>query len=340
MPQENQSARPNLKIAFSDFIFNVHDTDKFSGFNRENNYFTKALSANYDLTLSALDDADVLIYSTFGNDHRSFLGKKIFYTTENVLPDFEECDFAITFCHLPSEPRHLRLPQYIHYIEDPALLIKGDYDVTEAILKQKNGFCNFVVSNPRGTERNKFFRMLNRRKTVDSGGRHFNNLGRTITDKVSFINQYKFTLAFENSSSPGYTTEKLVEPMLAQSLPIYWGNPEVARDFNPRSFINISDFPNFEAAIDYILKVDSDDQLYLSYLKEPWFKDNHIPAWFAPEYTSSALKKFVDAPWVAKPRVYKNRGLRDHALGTGLQRHLSSMRCKLDGLLWKAGWRK
>lgn len=128
--------------------------------------------------------------------------------------------------------------------------------------------------------------------------------------------------------------------MLAQSLPIYWGNPEVARDFNPRSFINISDFPNFDAAIDYILKVDSDNQLYLSYLKEPWFKDNRIPAWFAPEYTSSALKKFVDAPWVAKPRVYKNRGLRDHALGTGLRRHLSSISCRLDGLLWKAGWRK
>ena len=339
MPQENQSARPNLKIAFSDFILNVHDTDKFSGFNRENNYFTKALSANYNLTLSALDDADVLIYSTFGNDHRSFLGKKIFYTTENVLPDFEECDFAITFCHLPSEPRHLRLPQYIHYIEDPALLIKGDYDVTEAILKQKNGFCNFVVSNPRGTERNKFFRMLNRRKTVDSGGRHFNNLGRTITDKVSFINQYKFTLAFENSSSPGYTTEKLVEPMLAQSLPLYWGNPEVARDFNPRSFINISDFANFEAAIDYILEVDRNDDLYLSYIQEPWFNNNEIPDLFKTNYLSETLKRFVQEPWVNLPRVYTNRGLRDHVLGTGLMRHLSSVGCKLDGLLWKAGWR-
>lgn len=339
MNKEVSHRRRILKVAFSDFIFNEHSTDKLSGFNQKNNYFTDALSVNFDIKAASINDADVLIYSTFGNEHRKFLGKKIFYTTENVLPDFGECDFAITFCHLPNEPRHLRLPQYIHYIENPGELIKEAHYSPEDILKQKQNFCSFVASNPRAAERNKFFRMLNRRKAVASGGRHFNNIGRKVTDKLSFIRDYKFTLAFENSSSSGYTTEKLVEPMLAQSLPIYWGNPEVARDFNPRSFINISDFPTFEAAIDYILKVDSDDQLYLSYLKEPWFNDNRIPNWFRPEYTSSALRNFVDAPWVARPRIYKNRGLRDHVLGTGLKRHLSSVGCKLDGLLWKAGWR-
>jgi len=339
MNKEGSHTRRVLKVAFSDFIFNEHSTDRLSGFNRKSNYFTAALSSNYDIKTASVDDADVLIYSTFGNEHRKFRGKKIFYTTENVLPDFDECDFAITFCHLPNESRHLRLPQYIHYIQDPAQLIKGLDYIPEDILKQKEKFCNFLVSNPRGPERNKFFRMLNRRKTVDSGGRHFNNIGRTIQDKHSFIKEYKFTLAFENSSSPGYTTEKIVEPMLAGSLPIYWGNSGVAHDFNPRSFINVSDFSSFEAAIDYILQVDSDDQLYLSYLKEPWFNDNRVPEWFATEYTSSALKYFIDSPWSERPRIYKNRGLRDHALGTGLERRLSSLACRLDGVIWKAGWR-
>jgi alpha(1,3/1,4) fucosyltransferase len=329
-----------IRIAFSDFIFSKNVRDQLASFNVNDNFFVKLLSHHYKVEVVPPQSADVLFYSTFGNEHRNFVGKKIFYTSENVLPDFEECDFAVTFCHLPDEPRHLRLPQYVHYVENPNLLLKGPNYIPADMLAQKKMFCNFVVSNPRGLERNKFFKSLNRRKNVDSGGRHFNNLGQTVSDKLSFIKNYKFTLAFENSSSPGYTTEKLVEPMLAQSLPIYWGNPEVARDFNPRSFINVSDFPNFDAAIDYILKVDSDDSLYLSYLKEPWFNDNHIPAWFAPEYTSSALKKFIDTPWAAKSRVYKNRGLRDHALGTGLQRHFSSISCKLDGLLWKAGWRK
>ena len=38
--------------------------------------------------------------------------------------------------------------------------------------------------------------------------------------------------------------------------------------------------------------------------------------------------------------IARDRGLRDHALGTGLGRHLSSVGTKLDGLLWKAGWRR
>jgi hypothetical protein len=328
-----------IRIAFSDFIFKGNSRDRLASFNSANNFLVKLLGLNYAVEVVQQHEAEILFYSTFGNNHRKFIGKKIFYTSENVLPDFEECDFAITFCHLPDEPRHLRLPQYVHYVQEPDLLIKRpEYNPLD-ILKQKEKFCNFVVSNPRGIERNKFFKMLNRRKTVDSGGRHFNNLGKVVSDKISFIKDYKFTLAFENSSSAGYTTEKLVEPMLAQSLPIYWGNPDVARDFNPRSFINISDFSGFDAAIDYILKVDSDDQLYLSYIKEPWFNDNHVPKWFMPEYTSSALKNFIDADWSTRPRIFKNRGLRDHALGTGLMRHLSSVSCKLDGLLWKAGWR-
>lgn len=330
---------PVLKVAFSDFIFNKHSTDGFSGFNQESNYFTDLLSVNYDVKEASFDDADVLIYSTFGNEHRKFRGKKIFYTTENVLHDFEECDFAITFCHLPNEPRHFRLPQYIHYVKDAAQLLKSEAYAPLEILKHKNKFCNFVATNPRANERNKFFRLLNRSKSVDSGGRHFNNLGNIVADKLAFIRDYKFTLALENSSSPGYTTEKLVEAMLANSLPIYWGNPDVARDFNPRSFINISDFPSFEAAVDHILKVDSDDQLYLSYLREPWFNNNCVPDWFRPEYTASALKKFVASPWLEQPRVYKNRGLRDHVLGTGLKRQFASLRGKLDGLIWKAGWR-
>lgn len=328
-----------IKIAFSDFIFGVNSRDRLAQFNPESNFLTDLLRLQFNVQVVQQQDAEILFYSSFGNKHREFLGKKIFFTSENVLPDFDECDYAITFCHLPDEPRHLRLPQYIHYIKNPSQLIKGLDFVPTDILKRKKKFCNFVVSNPRGSERNKFFKMLNRRKAVDSGGRHFNNLGKVVSDKLSFIKDYKFTLAFENSSSPGYTTEKLIEPMLAQSLPIYWGNPDVARDFNPRSFINISDFLNFNAAIDYILKIDSDDQLYLSYLKEPWFDENHVPDCFVPEYTTLPLKKFIDTPWSARTRIYKKRGLRDHALGTGLKRHLSSVACKLDGLLWKAGWR-
>ena len=328
-----------IKIAFSDFMYGYRSTDKLSFFNNSDNFVTRALNGKIDYKVCDMNEADVLVYSSFGQKHRRFKGKKIFFSGENVLPDYNETDFSISSCLLPNEPRHLRLPQYIHYVDNPENLVKTSTWNPTQVLKNKSAFCNFIVSNPRGPERNRFFRMLNRRKQVDSGGRCFNNMDMLVYDKVSFIKKYKFTLAFENSQWPGYTTEKIIEPMLAQSLPIYWGNPDVAQDFNPRSFINISDFPNFEAAIYYILKVDADDELYLSYLKQPWFNDNRVPDWFTPSYTANTLIKFINAPWSARPRLYTNRGLRDHAIGTGLKRHITSLSCKLDNLLWTAGWR-
>ena len=56
---------------------------------------------------------------------------------------------------------------------------------------------------------------------------------------MDFIKDYKFVISFENSSYPGYTTQKLIEPMLVNSSPIYWGNKSVGKDFNTKSFINV-----------------------------------------------------------------------------------------------------
>ena len=212
--------------------------------------------------------ADVLFYSDWGDRHRSFNGRKVYYTGENMLPDYEECDFAFTSSLHPGDPRHHRLPYYACSLGDPAALIRrSDFD-PEQILRSKTGFCCFVASNPRSPERNRFFRILNRRLRVDSGGRHFNNVGGPVKDKNAFLRSHKFTIAFENTAHPGYTTEKIVDAMLADSVPIYWGNPEVSRDFNTDSFIDASRFRSLEALADHVIEVHADDALYLRYLRQ------------------------------------------------------------------------
>lgn len=327
------------RIAFSDFIFGENPRDRLAGFDPADNVITRLLRRLRPVEVVPMDRADTLVYSTFGESHRGFRGRKLFYTSENVLPDFDACDHAVTFCHL-DDPRHFRLPQYVFYLSGGHELVKGPAHDAAATLAAKEAFCAFVVTNPRCPERNRFFRRLNRRRPVSSGGRLFNNTGGPVSDKMAFLRRHKFTLAFENSSSPGYTTEKLVEAMLAGSLPIYWGNPEVAKDFNPASFIDVSRFPGFDEAIDHVLRVDDDDALYLSYAREPWFHGDKPPAWFDPDAQSAALWRFIDTPWVERRRIYRRRGLRDHALGTGLGRHLSSLACKADGLAWRLGWRR
>jgi hypothetical protein len=74
----------------------------------------------------------------------------------------------------------------------------------------------------------------------------------------------------------GYITEKLIMPMLSSAIPIYLGAEDVSEYFNPKSFINVNDFENFEECIHYILKVDSDNALYQSILNEPYFHNNRI----------------------------------------------------------------
>ena len=43
----------------------------------------------------------------------------------------------------------------------------------------------------------------------------------------------------------GYTTEKVVEPMLVNSIPIYWGNKLIGKDFNKSSMLVVEDEMDF-----------------------------------------------------------------------------------------------
>mgnify|MGYP000639698825 CR=1 FL=1 len=107
-----------LRIAFSDFIFGRNDRDRMASFTAQDNVFTRLLAQHWDVRVVPMAEAEVLVFSTFGEAHRAFRGRKVFYTSENVLPDFDACDHAITFCHLPDDPRHFRLPQYVFYVDD------------------------------------------------------------------------------------------------------------------------------------------------------------------------------------------------------------------------------
>jgi hypothetical protein len=253
--------KPRIKINFADF---------WPGFDPRANYFLGLLSGRYDLELS--DDPDFLIYSIFGRSHRRYDCVRIFYTGENVRPDFRVCDYAFSFDY-PVTTRNYRLPLYALY-GDPASLVKPDPPPSAP---RRERFCCLVVSNGFEEQRRiQFFRKLSRYKPVDSGGKYLNNVGGPVADKRAFLTQYRFTLAFENSSHPGYTTEKLYEAMLMGCLPVYWGNPLVHEDFNTRSFINHHEFGDDEAVIERIIEADNDEALYRRYGDEPYYVNNEV----------------------------------------------------------------
>ncbi|MCC6493934.1 MAG: glycosyltransferase [Pirellulales bacterium] len=274
--------RPRIKLGYADF---------WGGFSCEANYFSRLLAPYYDVELG--DAPDFLLYSCFGKSFRRHRGVRIYYTGENTRPNFRQCDFAFTFDHI-DRPEHYRLPLYAHYA-DPQSLVKGQIDA-QRVLAAKTRFCNFVYSNPRCKTRNKFFHKLSKYKRVDAGGRLFNNIGGAVNNKIQFLQHYKFTIAFENDSYPGYTTEKLVEPMLAQSLPVYWGNPLVDLDFNPRSFVNFFDYGSLDDLVDRIVDIDRNDDLYCDYLRQPWYHGDEVNRYVRPENVIRQFARIFSQP--------------------------------------------
>jgi alpha(1,3/1,4) fucosyltransferase len=271
-----------IKIDFCDF---------WPGFDKTNNYFFNLLKEDYEIEIS--NNPDYLFFSIFGISNLKYSCKKIFFSGENIGPDFNKCDYSMCFDWLDDE-RHYRLPLYILY--------DGYYDlvnkkVDETLINRK--FCNFIVSNGSNQLRNNFFIKLCEYKKVDSGGRFMNNIGTNVDNKLKFQSDYKFSIAFENNAHRinriGYTTEKIMESMKVNSIPIYWGNEWVDRDFNKESFINYYDFKSEDELIEYIIYLDQNDDKYMEILNKPWFINNEIPESNKKENIKRFVKKIIES---------------------------------------------
>jgi hypothetical protein len=258
----------------------------YSGFNTSDNFFTRHLSAKYKVEISENPDFYFFTHPLFGSkNYLKYKCHHIFFGCENIRADWNICDYVFDSDFYENNPRQKRWPLWAYWP-----LEKINKEKCFKTLNDKKKFCCMVVSNPNCKERNDFFHELSKYKKVDSGGRFLNNTGLPVENKMEFIKDYKFVIAFENSSYPGYTTEKLIEPFLVNSIPIYWGNPVVGKDFNTKSFINIEDVSQFDGAIKKIIELDNDDEKYLAMLNQPCFVNNKIP----DEFSNESIQQFFD----------------------------------------------
>jgi hypothetical protein len=245
------------------------------------------LEKRFEIRVS--DRPDFLIYSVSGHEFLKYPDAvRIFFTGENVRPDFNLCDYAFGFDWMEFGDRDYRCPNYALYRHFEDIRVRRRSDLRRRLGQpNQKRFCNFIYTNGHAHPfRDQFFHALSNYKRVDSAGAHLNNIGHAIgpaykgdwsSPKVELQRQYKFSIAFENSSTPGYTTEKIVHALAADTVPIYWGNPEVHREFNRRRFINCHDFDSVEAIIRRVMEIDQDDSLYEEMLAEPFFSDDVVP---------------------------------------------------------------
>nr|AEX62439.1 putative fucosyl transferase [Moumouvirus Monve] len=168
-------------------------------------------------------------------------------------------------------------------------------------VKPKTKFCAYMyhMSYP---HRINYFNTISSYKHVDALGKCCNNVEikntryvlnnkETYNDiAVEYFTQYKFVLAIENNMIPGYNTEKLINPMIANSIPIYWGDSEIFKYINKRRLVYIPDFATNEDLINHIKYIDEHDDVYENIIKESIFTDPN----FTLDVIEQHLSKEID----------------------------------------------
>lgn len=243
--------KKQIKIKFTGFAW-YHDPRKLD--------YYRFLCNRYDVVES--DKPDYVIDGGQNFEHVKYDALKILIDCENCVPNFDDYDYAVASCHMSFGDRYVRVPWFAFYTYFPD--IERRKQVPDPSLLNRK-FCSFVVSDAEYGDpiRRIFFERLSKYKRVDSGGRWRNNIGGHVKDKLAFCRQYKFNIAFENSSFPGYTTEKIMEAYVAQTVPIYYGNPTVETDFKPESMIRVSGLDDIERAVEDVVRLDQDDDAYM-----------------------------------------------------------------------------
>jgi GR25 family glycosyltransferase involved in LPS biosynthesis len=298
-----QTSKKTLRVLF---------TDMWDDFNPQYNMFLLMMCeglkyADKDVqvlgfstkTLPSNCKPNVLIFGPFGTEwkNESWKGiKKVHFTGENTKPQEDsDVELNLGYAHVDFvNESYIRFPLWMIEIDwfgaDLALInnpkplpIDRCTKVYPGEIGEKTKFCAFVVSNPCNPIRNDAFHWLSQYKKVDSAGRLFNNVGDEIfagrgggggeLKKHEFLKKYKFCLAYENSSSPGYTTEKLLHAKAAGCIPIYWGDPKVERDFQTSGFIDARKMSSPDELIQAVRSLDENPSEYLMKLAVPALDD-------------------------------------------------------------------
>lgn len=258
-----------LKVGFIDFWPEID----------QENIFLPILKKYYDVEVTK-NNPDVIfhsIYAGFKETH-TFNCKKILFLGENYRAANYGSDFSISFD--PHTDKNYHLPLWQFY-----LILRPDFrDILfgpRIHYDEFDRFASFTVSNGGNFFRNGAYRSLKEYKKVYSYGRYLTNdfelqqMSAGVhwrEPKFRLFNKYhhKFTIAFENNSYPGYTTEKLMDAFLAGSLPIYWGDPTVTKNWNKDAFINAMTDGDF---INTVKRLDVNDEEFQKIYTAPIFTE-------------------------------------------------------------------
>ena len=145
----------------------------------------------------------------------------------------------------------------------------------------------YIASHP-VAHRDNYAQQLMRYVDIDSLGKCLRNAEITgfVTDGwnaggwdsiMSILPRYKFYLAFENSITADYVTERVFHALASGVVPVYLGAPNV-RNFMPHddAVIDTADFSGPRELGNYLCHLDANDAAYAKHLR--WKQDGFSKA--------------------------------------------------------------
>ena len=230
------------------------------------------------------DNPDYFVYNTFGHNENNPLYKnciKIAILTENYMPDLYNCDYAFGHFHISYLDRFFTIPFAFLYAYNKTKHINLTEIRNNVTKYPRKKFCAALFTGLLPHDRAESFRLkfvdkLNQYKQIDMGGAYKNNVGGRVKNKTEFLKAYKFSIAMENSNGDGYISEKIVDSFISGTIPIYYGSYMIDEYINPKAYILVNGFKDMYEKIEYIKKIDNDDELYKSILKEKVYINDKI----------------------------------------------------------------
>jgi hypothetical protein len=146
---------------------------------------------------------------------------------------------------LTSDPWLLRLPNAVRYIF-------GDSWVRDwkGRAVHKTRMVSLIASPKRRTKGHRLRHHVV--QWMRDAGIKAGIYGRDYTPvekKAEALVPYRYSVVIENTRQPGYITEKLIDALVLDCVPIYWGAPDVDQYFDPAGIILCADLRDITAAI-------------------------------------------------------------------------------------------
>lgn len=84
---------------------------------------------------------------------------------------------------------------------------------------------------------------------------------RPVFRKEMALVDYRYSIVIENSKTPNYFTEKLIDSLIVGTIPVYWGAPNIGDFFDVRGMIIIEDGSNIQEVVDSLNEEDYNSRM-------------------------------------------------------------------------------